>query len=56
MSDEYTDPSANTAQFQAFASRAEPAPPAKRTPVGLIVGIAALALVIVVVVAYLALT
>jgi hypothetical protein len=52
MSEEYQDPSANTAQFQAFASR--PAEePAKRTPVGLLVGIVAAAVVVVVVVAYL---
>jgi len=40
MSDEYTDPSGNTAQFQAFVSRPEEPAPAKRAPVGLIVGVA----------------
>ena len=56
MSDEYTDPSANTAQFKAFVSRPDEPVVAKRTPVGLIVGIAALALVVVAVVAFLALS
>jgi len=56
MSDKYTDPSGNTAQFQAFVSRPDEPVAAKRTPVGLIVGIAALALVVVAVVAYLVLS
>ncbi|GGK17520.1 hypothetical protein GCM10010124_07560 [Pilimelia terevasa] len=37
MPDTYNDPSGNTAQFQAFVTSPPPAP-AKRTPVGLIVG------------------
>ena len=56
MSDKYTDPSANTAQFQAFASRAEEPAPAKRAPVGLIVGIVAAVVVVAAVVAYFALS
>ena len=51
---EYNDPSANTAQFQAFANRPEEPAPVKSRPIGLIAGIAALALLAIVVVAYLA--
>jgi hypothetical protein len=56
MTDEYSDPSGNTAQFQAFASRPPEPEPAKRTPVGLIVGIAAAVVVLAVVVGYLLLS
>jgi hypothetical protein len=55
MSEEYTDPSGNTAQFQAFAQRPEEPAPAKRTPVALLVGVAA-AIVVLAVIAYLALS
>jgi hypothetical protein len=56
MSDEYTDPSANTAQFQAFVHRVEEPAPAKGAPVGLIIGIVAVVVVVAAVVAYLALS
>jgi hypothetical protein len=56
MSDEYTDPSGNTAQFQAFANRVEEPAPAKGTPVGLLVGIGAAVIVVVAVLAYLVLS
>jgi hypothetical protein len=54
MTDEYTDPSGNTAQFQAFAQRAEqPVAPAKRAPVAALVGVAAAIIMIAAVVVYL---
>jgi hypothetical protein len=53
MTDEYNDPSANTAQFQAFASRAEEPAPAKGRPAGLIVGVVVAVIVVAAVVAYL---
>ena len=55
MSDEYTDPSGNTAQFQAFVQRPEEPAPAKRAPVALLVGVAA-AVVVLAVVIYLVLS
>jgi hypothetical protein len=57
MSDEYSDPSGNTAQFQAFVHRVEEEPaPAKRTPVGLLIGVAAVIIVVAAVAAYLVLS
>jgi hypothetical protein len=56
MSDEYLDPSGNTAQFRAFAHSPEtaaPAQPASRLP--LMIGAAAVAVLLVVLVAWLAL-
>jgi|GraSoiStandDraft_5_1057265.scaffolds.fasta_scaffold354986_3 hypothetical protein len=53
MSDEYQDPSANTAQFQAYASRPVEEPAKKSTPIGLLVGIVAAVVVVAAVVAYL---
>jgi hypothetical protein len=52
MTDEYTDPSGNTAQFQAFANRAEPAP-ARSTPAGLIIAVAAVVIVFAAIAVYL---
>jgi hypothetical protein len=52
MSDEYTDPSGNTAQFQAFASREEPAP-AKNTPAGMIIAVIAVVIAFAAIAAYL---
>ena len=46
------DPSGNTAQFQAFVQRDEPAP-AKRSPLPLVIGIV-VAVVVVAVVAFIA--
>lgn len=56
MSDEYTDPSGNTAQFRAFVHRAEEPAPAKGTPVAMLVGVAAVVVVLAVVTAYLVLS
>jgi len=55
MSEQYSDPSANTQQFQAFAQRTEPEPE-RRSPLPWIVGIAAAVVVIGAVVAFLALS
>jgi hypothetical protein len=54
MSDEYTDTSGNTAQFQAFVNRPEEPAPARKAPVGLIAGIVVVVLVIAIVVFLLA--
>jgi hypothetical protein len=51
MSDQYSDPSGNTAQFQAFAQRAEPEP-VRRSPLPWVLGIAAAVIVIVAVIAF----
>ncbi len=40
MSEQYNDPSANTAQFQAFAQRVEPEPK-RRSPLPLVLGVVA---------------
>lgn len=53
MSDEYLDPSGNTEAFRVFAEREEPAPPSRR-PMGLIIGIAVAAAVVLVAVVWLA--
>jgi hypothetical protein len=53
MSDEYQDPSANTAQFQAFANRPTEEPVKKSAPIGLLVGIVAVVVVVAAIVAYL---
>ncbi|WP_344168975.1 hypothetical protein [Pilimelia columellifera] len=45
MPEEYKDPSANTTQFQAFAAGTPPE--SKRAPVGLILGGAVLAVVVI---------
>jgi hypothetical protein len=52
MTDEYTDPSGNTAQFQAFANREEPVP-AKSTPAGMIIAVVAVVIVFAAIAAYL---
>ncbi len=53
MSDEYVDPSGNTAQFKAFADREEPAPAKAARPVGVIIGGVAAAIVLLAIVVYL---
>ncbi|MER7458579.1 hypothetical protein [Micromonospora sp. NPDC126480] len=54
MAENYSDPSGNTEAFRAFASTPEPAAPAaNRTP--LLIGAAAVVLVLAVLVAWLAL-
>ena len=55
MSELNSDPSANTAQFQAFAQRAEPQPE-RRSPLPWVLGIAAAVVVIGAVVTFLALS
>ena len=55
MPDETQDPSANTQAFRAFAQQNEPAEPA-RTNLALIIGVAAVVLVIAVVAAVFVLT
>jgi hypothetical protein len=50
MSDEYQDPSGNTQAFRAFAQRDEPAPPAARSNLPLIIGGGVAVLVILLVV------
>jgi hypothetical protein len=52
MTEEYTDPSGNTGQFRAFANRPDEPAPARRASTGVIIGIAAV-VVVVVVLAYL---
>jgi hypothetical protein len=52
MSEEYMDPSGNTAQFQAFADRPEPAPAPTR-PVGVIIGGVAAVIVLLSIAVYL---
>jgi hypothetical protein len=52
MTDEYNDPSANTAQFQAFVHRPEEAAPVKARPIGLIIGGVVAVVVVIAVVAY----
>jgi hypothetical protein len=52
MSEEYTDPSGNTAQFQAFVHRQEPAPATTR-PVGVIIGGVAAVIVLLAIAVYL---
>ncbi len=51
MSDQYSDPSGNTQQFQAFAQRTEPEP-ARRSPLPWVLGIAAAIIVIGAVIAF----
>jgi hypothetical protein len=53
MTEEYTDPSANTAQFQAFAKRTEPEPE-RRSPLPWVLGIVAAVIVLGAVIAFLA--
>jgi hypothetical protein len=53
MNEEYADPSANTAQFQAFAKRDEPPPPARPFPMVPVVGaVAAVVLIGIVIIAF----
>jgi hypothetical protein len=56
MSDNNVDPSGNTEAFRAFTHNApaEPAPAASKTP--LIIGVAAVAIVLIAVIAWLALS
>jgi hypothetical protein len=56
MTEEYTDPSGNTAQFQAFAHRPEEPAPTKRAPVWAIVSVAVVVIVVAAVVAYFAMS
>jgi hypothetical protein len=49
---QYQDPSANTAQFQAFAQRAEPEP-VRRSQLPLIVGVVAAVVVVGAILAFL---
>jgi hypothetical protein len=53
MSDSYSDPSGNTAQFQAFVQRSEPEP-VRRSPVPLILGLVVAAVVVAAVIAFFA--
>ncbi len=53
MSEDYSDPSANTAQFQAFAQRTEPEPE-RRSPLPWILGIVAAVVVLGAVLAFIA--
>jgi hypothetical protein len=47
MSDEYMDPSGNTAQFRAFVSEPEPAPnPGRRTAILVVGGVLAVVAVV----------
>jgi hypothetical protein len=52
MTEQYSDPSGNTAQFQAFAQRAE-TEPERRSPLPWIVGIVAAVIVLGAVIAFL---
>lgn len=52
MPEEYTDPSGNTQMFRAFVARDEPAPET-RSKLPLIVGLAAAAVVLVVLIVWL---
>jgi hypothetical protein len=52
MSEQYQDPSANTAQFQAFAQRNEPEPE-RRSPLPMIVGVVAAVVVLGAIIAFL---
>ncbi|MEV0000717.1 hypothetical protein AB0H28_00315 [Micromonospora sp. NPDC050980] len=57
MTENYTDPSGNTAQFRAFVDAPEPATAASSAPsrLPLIIGVAVAAVVVVVLAAWLAL-
>ena len=55
MSEQYSDPSANTQQFQAFAQRTEPEPE-RRSPLPWILGVAAAIIVVGAVIGFLALS
>jgi len=55
MSDQYSDPSGNTQQFQAFAQRTE-AEPERRSPLPWILGVAAAIIVVGAVIGFLALS
>ena len=53
MTEQYSDPSGNTAQFQAFVKRVEPEPE-RRSPLPWILGVVAAVIVLGAVIAYLA--
>jgi hypothetical protein len=55
MSDRHSDPSGNTAQFQAFVQRSEPEP-ARRSPVPLILGLVVAVIVAAAVIAFFAMS
>jgi hypothetical protein len=55
MTEQYSDPSGNTAQFQAFAQRTEPEPQ-RRSPLPWILGVAAAVIVLAVVIGFLAMS